>query len=190
MGLWISPGRTHHCMYCCPYPNHLGAAFCWWSSLHCSFLSSSTATGAGALQPQHRQIFCWGCSLHSVQPFTGWHTGHVHQSQQHHSRSFFVNRFISDAGPRSQHFPGPLWHCRLNKHCASAAKQVPSFMFSCLWNSVISSHSTLSGRSRWQMCSAYNIVFMISCLLAEQWKKHLEARICSIFSVLGNWAKR
>lgn len=51
---------------------------------------------------------------------------------------------------------------------------------------VISSHFTLSGRSRWQMCSAYNIVFMIPCLLAAQWKQHLETRICRIFSVLGN----
>lgn len=151
-------------------------------SLH-SYRSRSSAI------PAQTEI-CWGCWLHSLQPFTGWHMGHVHQSQQHHSRTFFINRFISDAGPRSQHFPGLLWHCRLNKHCASAAKQVPSFMFSCLWNSLISSHSTLSGRSRWQMCSAYNIVFMISCLLAEQWKKHLEARICSIFSALGNWAKK
>lgn len=170
-------------MYCHPYPNHLWAALC-------------TAVFCLPPQLQEQELcypstqICWGCSLHSLQPFTQRHMGHVHQSQQHHSRSFFINRFISDAGPRSQHFPDPLWHCRLNKHRASAAKQVPSFMFSCLWNSVISSHSTLSGRSRWQMCSAYNIVFTIPCLLAEQWKKHLEARICSIFSVLGNWAKK
>lgn len=39
------------------------------------------------------------------------------------------------------------------------------------------------------MCSAYNIVFMIPCLLAEQQKQHLETRICSLFSVLGNSEK-
>lgn len=56
MNLWISLS-THHSMYCHPYPNHLWAAFCWWSSLHCSFLPPSTATGAAALLSSTEAFF-------------------------------------------------------------------------------------------------------------------------------------